>query len=474
MPLDPSIHWKPVRDPHYVLASIQSSARGYYLIFAEQEVLIRAQELARSVPGQHAVGLLLGQIYTCSITGSQYVLIDSLMEHAVAAQGNDAVQGAIQHLVSQRPDGSATEVLGWYCSTRSVGGRVPEELAAIHTASFPHAFQTVLVLADSGASSGAFFLHDTTASRWYTAPFYEVTTPAGHAGPSKATCIAWPNYVTTDEVVPLVRNSDPSIAPQARTAAKDGTPLWRSLLGTSRRRRPKASSAPPPGPARSLPMERRSSPEQPAPDTKRTTRPAVVPPPTAQPQVTEPVDTAPGDPLGHYIEVARSEGFFIVAQFQAQNASANETLCLLSEPFSGLLLTLVTDDAQVVDAMLHFNVHTEDARFLAAAFPEHRDLESGTAYIRQSVVDGLRAQCRRLWETHTLVREWKVTPTIFLLTPSEWELDAVDATPDTLNDQRIGSLPEPVRHQFGLWSRSDVRRNDATRSHDSDSSAADD
>jgi hypothetical protein len=98
------------------------------------------------------------------------VLIDSLMEHAVAAQGNDAVQGAIQHLVSQRPDGSATEVLGWYCSTRSVGGRVPEELAAIHTASFPHAFQTVLVLADSGASSGAFFLHDTTASRWYTLP----------------------------------------------------------------------------------------------------------------------------------------------------------------------------------------------------------------------------------------------------------------------------------------------------------------
>ena len=39
MPLDPSIHWKPVRDPHYVLASIQSSARGYYLIFADQEVL---------------------------------------------------------------------------------------------------------------------------------------------------------------------------------------------------------------------------------------------------------------------------------------------------------------------------------------------------------------------------------------------------------------------------------------------------
>jgi len=186
------------------------------------------------------------------------------------------------------------------------------------------------------------------------------------------------------------------------------------------------------------------------------------------------VDTAPGDPLGHYIEVARSEGFFVVAQFQAQSATANETLCLLSEPFSGLLLTLVTDDSQVVDAMLHFNVHTEDARFLAGAFPEHRDLESGTAYIRQSVVDGLRAQCRRLWETHALVREWKVTPTIFLLTPSEWELDAVDATPDTLNDQRIGSLPEPVRHQFGLWSRSDARRNDATRSHDSDSSAADD
>jgi hypothetical protein len=68
-----------------------------------------------------------------------------------------------------------------------------------------------------------------------------------HAGPSKATCIAWPNYVTTDEVVPLVRNSDPSIAPQARTAAKDGTPLWRSLLGTSRRRETEGEQRAPTG-----------------------------------------------------------------------------------------------------------------------------------------------------------------------------------------------------------------------------------
>jgi hypothetical protein len=476
MPLDLSIHWKPVRDPHYVLASIQSSARGYYLIFAGQEVLIRAQELARSVPGQHSVGLLLGHVYVCSISGSQYVVIDALVEHTLAAQGDDAVRGAVQHLVSQRNDRRATEVLGWYCSTRSVGGRVPEELATIHAASFPQPFQTLLVLADSGASSGAFFLHDAPASRWYTAPFYEVTAPTRDTGPSRATCIAWPNYVTTDEVVPLVRSSTAAVTPQRTIAAEDRTPLWRSLLGTSRRRRPQASSVSPPAAARSLLPGNPSTPEPPAPDTKRDAPSAVVPPTAAQPQATESVDTdtSPGDPLRHYVEVALSEGFFVVAQFEAQNTSANETLCLLSEPFSGLLLTIVTDDSQVVDAMLHCNMHTDDARVLAGAFPEHRDLESGTVYVRQSVVDGLRAQCRRLWEAQMLEREWKVTPTIYLLTPSEWELDAVDAMPDTLNDQRIGSLPEPVRRQFGLWSRSDVRRNEDTRPRGDESSAADD
>jgi hypothetical protein len=49
------------------------------------------------------------------------------------------------------------------------------------------------------------------------------------------------------------------------------------------------------------------------------------------------------------------------------------------------------------------------------AVPEHRDLASGTMYVRDTCLSQLRAKCRALRESMTLEREWKVSPTIYLV-----------------------------------------------------------
>jgi hypothetical protein len=47
MPVEESIHWKPLRDPHYVVASLQPSDGGRRKIFVRQQVLARVETLVR-------------------------------------------------------------------------------------------------------------------------------------------------------------------------------------------------------------------------------------------------------------------------------------------------------------------------------------------------------------------------------------------------------------------------------------------
>ena len=78
-PLDSSIAWKPVRDSHYVVASLQPGGEGRLEIFVEQAVLTRLQDISRSSPGYFMFGLLLGERFECPDTRSQYMLIGSLV-----------------------------------------------------------------------------------------------------------------------------------------------------------------------------------------------------------------------------------------------------------------------------------------------------------------------------------------------------------------------------------------------------------
>jgi hypothetical protein len=183
--------------------------------------------------------------------------------------------------------------------------------------------------------------------------------------------------------------------------------------------------------------------------------------PTAQSgtrRISDDDDTAMGDDAARYIEIARAESFFVAAKFDTAGGQGGETLWVLNEPYSGLLLAVVSMNSQVVDATLHYNLQTNAEGLKKAPFPEHRDPESKTIYVRETCMDGLRARCRHLRATNALLREWKVTPAISFLTPGEWESIPVSEAPadrgahviGNLNKARIAELPEGVRSQFHL------------------------
>jgi hypothetical protein len=171
-------------------------------------------------------------------------------------------------------------------------------------------------------------------------------------------------------------------------------------------------------------------------------------------------DTSTGDDPGRYIEMARTEGFFIAARFDSNATGRAETLWILNEPYSGLLLAVGATESEVLDATLHYNVQTDDAGLRRTPFPEHRDPLSKTIYVRETCMEALRARCQRLRATNTLVREWKVTPTIPFLTPGEWEsIAAMDRRVGSVADitnARLADLPPGLRSQFHLGGVSEM------------------
>ena len=232
MPVSSSIHWKPLRDPHYVLASLERGQGGRRQLFIKQAVLVRVQALARGAYGQRAAGLLIGRRYECPITGTSYVLIESLAE-AQPAPDEASLAHTIRTLAAQFHGHDSLESVGWFCSEPTVDDRLARTPAAIHLASFPEPWKTVLVVNDRG-TAGVFFLRDSTAARWFPSPFYEQIEPTRNHQPTKPTSVSWPEYLTMDAVVPLPASQP--IAPSARTTAARTTAARATRLGRPRRR----------------------------------------------------------------------------------------------------------------------------------------------------------------------------------------------------------------------------------------------
>ena len=211
-PVAISILWKPLRDPHYVVASLQPGGGGLRQIFARQSTLSEIQALARGNPEQVMAGLLLGRRLDCSLNRTPYLLIESHVHVALPSVDERGIAEEIRSLIAQvgRRRKSA-EVLGWFCTSRSRDAAVSPTHAAVHAACFANPWATILTLANAG-KAGAFFLHDARAARWFHAPFYEVTdTKAGSRAP-RPTCVAWPAYLTTTAVVPLIVEPVPAPA----------------------------------------------------------------------------------------------------------------------------------------------------------------------------------------------------------------------------------------------------------------------
>jgi len=510
MPVEQSIHWKPLRDSHYVVASLQPADGGRRRIFVQQPALARAEALARAAHGRRAFGLLLGQLYQCAETGADYLVIESVAEQHPLIDEGELAQG-IKQALARTSDGKHAHVIGWYRSVSRVEAKPSGSAVAIHTAYFAQPWQTMLVIADgANAPGGAFFLHDTANSRWFYAPFYELPDPTPAADQPKATCVSWPQYLTADAVVLVTREPTPALQLADLPAARpdeDPTSAWsplgdrgtgaaptveptdrrRSILPTGGGAYDRVAPGGPPDnvrddapgladhPPRASPeMHSVESPEKHKEGSvaRLSDRPVVKPPIVddgdqrratrrADRRVSDAEDTAASDEPARYIELARAEGFFVAAKFDSVDRSGRaETLWVLNEPYSGILLTVVDAGTDVVDASLHYNLHTDDAGVRRTPFPEHRDPESRTIYVRETCVDSLRARCRRLRATNALEREWKVSPTMMLLMPNEWESVAVSTggagAISALNDARIAALPEGVRSQFRLATQGDM------------------
>ena len=203
MPVGSSILWKPLRDSHYVLTSIQPGQGGVRQIFILQSVLDRVRRLACQPSGAHPVGLLLGDRCDCPITGTRYVLIESF-EEIGEATGRDSgsMTAALGDRIKRHRGNPSIECLGWYASSEAAEPQVSSAHAAVHRSLFEEPWAAALIVADRG-NSGAFFLQDTRASRWFQAPFYEVGNADRKGDAAKPTCIAWPAYLTSETVVPL-------------------------------------------------------------------------------------------------------------------------------------------------------------------------------------------------------------------------------------------------------------------------------
>lgn len=231
-PVAISILWKPLRDPHYVVASLQPGGGGLRQIFARQSTLSELQALTRGNPEHAIAGLLLGKRLDCSLSLTPYLLIESHVDIALSSLDESAIAAEIQGLTAQvKRRRKAPEVLGWFYTSRSRDAAVSPAHAAIHAACFADPWQTMLAFANAG-KAGAFFLHDARAARWFHAPFYEVTDAKPGSRAPRPTCVAWPAYLTTATVVPLL--AEPVAAPVREQPAAVARPAARAPRAPAR------------------------------------------------------------------------------------------------------------------------------------------------------------------------------------------------------------------------------------------------
>src|SRR5687768_4582117 len=208
MPVASSISWKPLRDSHYIVVSLQPGGGGLRQVFIRQSALREIQAVAHRDPDQPVVGLLIGERFDCALSTTPYLLIGSHVEVAIASLDERTVSNAVQALHGRLGRLRSAEVLGWFSTSRATEPAVSRTTAAVHATWFTNPWQTALIFGDDGGTA-AFYLHDARAARWFQVPFYEITDAKATSRAPKATCVRWPSYLTTAQVVPLAE------APQA-------------------------------------------------------------------------------------------------------------------------------------------------------------------------------------------------------------------------------------------------------------------
>jgi hypothetical protein len=466
LPVSHSIHWMPVRESHHVVASLQPGNGGRRQLFVHQHVLATLREVTSRIRDRRIVGLLRGGLCECPATAVSYLTIDSVSDHSELR--DQAPVAAFRDVLESTVSQPTRRIVGWFYVTHmdeTLPRGFGEDVAASAAQLLQRWQPTLVMTSGSRGADGAFLLWDGVESRAFRSPFYELLD--GRAmGPNapKPTQMIWPSYATGDLVAPapLPSLGRPEAArPDAAPASGQSPSRW-----TFWRARPRESHRPrrtgehtegsTSAPSLSHPTaptghsaERRATPDatpaQPAP--RRQPKPNV-----------EQGDTAEGDSIERYIAIARKDGFNIATTFDVEVwPGERETLWVLQDPYAGLLLTVVANNSRVLEASLHYNVHVSDPEALQSVFSEHRNDEARVIYVRESSIDQLRARSERARATGELQREWRVTPTIYFVTPSEWEsVAAADdaAGParaiEALNRRRIAAIADSITSRFGL------------------------
>jgi hypothetical protein len=165
IPVEQSIHWKPLHDSHYVIASLQPGDGGRRKIFRPRP----AAAACRSARRRQATA----DASSVSSSGSNaparrrepiYFVIESLVEQPPAVDDEGIAAGLASALGTHRSD-RRKQVLGWYSGAVQVTTQPSPNTAFIHTSYFREPWQTVLVTGEGLARVGAFFLDDTVNTR---------------------------------------------------------------------------------------------------------------------------------------------------------------------------------------------------------------------------------------------------------------------------------------------------------------------
>ena len=391
-----------------------------------------------------------------------YLTIDSVGDHAELR--GDTPATAFRSVLESSLGRTTTGIMGWFYLA-PMGETMPrgfgEDVAAA-AANVLQPWQTTLVMtAGTRGADGAFLLWDSIESHAFRAPFYELLDGrAMKPNAPKLTQVVWPSYATSDLVAPApLGDGNLSEVARADTPPAPAQPpsrwaFWRGRgapapLHTNDRKDESAPARSQPPPPTGRPAQ-----HQAATDTTREQGP-----PASQPEsdidYVDYADTTEGNRIERYIAIARKDGFWVAAKFNAEaSPGERETLWVLQDPYAGLLLTVTANDTRVLEASLHYNVHVNDPEALQSTFSEHRNDEAQVIYVRESAIDQLRARSERARATGQLQREWKVTPTIYFVTPNEWDAVASGDAPgpaiDALNRHRIAAIADSITSRFGL------------------------
>ena len=464
LPVSRSIHWMPARETHHIIASLQQGNGGRRQLFVHQKALATLRDIGRRPPHRPVFGSLRGSLFECPASAVSYLVIDSVGDQ-VELRG-DVPAAAFRSALESSLDSTTAGIMGWFylapmdeAMPRGFG----EDVAAA-AAELLRPWQTTLVMTAGTRADGAFLLWDAAASHAFRSPFYELLDErAIQPNAPKPTQMVWPSYATGDLVAavapaPLSGGTRLEVlrpdTPSPPDQSPKGWTFWRGRraaapLHTSDR----AEEAAPARSQSSPPPPDRTAKPQAAADIAPKQRP-----PASQPEPNvDNADTAEDNSIERYIAIARRDGFHVAAKFEVEAwPNERETLWVLQDPYAGLLLTVTANDARVVEATLHYNVHVADPEALQSTFSEHRNDEAQVIYVRESAINELRARSERARATGELQREWKVTPTIYFVTPSEWDAAASDDTTgparaiDALNRRRIAAIPDSVTSRLGL------------------------